>query len=312
VKSVAIIGASSHVAKNLIVQNQAGRHWAIDCYARNRSGIDGLLAGGSLAVYAGAPVDFGAVDKPYDAVINCVGFGTPDKVRQAGLGLFTVTEEIDNLILAYQRKYPLVRHLNFSSGAVYGTSAATPVGQGFRAEIGLSPLVPAEFYRLSKLHQEAKHRALPESAIVDIRLFSFFSRFIEPGGGFLMTDIMASLAGGQAFRTGPNEIYRDFISPGDLYALLDSILRAPAVNAAFDTYSAAPIAKTDLLDHLTREFGLKVEVTAPSGASPTGVKPYYYSLDRSAHELFGYEPQHTSWEGIAQELAALGFERKSA
>jgi hypothetical protein len=49
--------------------------------------------------------------------------------------------------------------------------------------------------------------------------------------------------------------------------------------------------------YMQREYGMKYVVTNPEFVSSTGLKPFYYSLDRTA-EQFGYLPFYDSWGNI--------------
>lgn len=307
-KRVVLVGATSHVAKALVGWNLVRRRWDLRLVARRPEASEAFLGEqGHPKAYPCLPLT--ALDEldDFDAIVNCVGFGTPQKVRSAGAELFSVPEDIDNRILTLVAKEPHRKYLNFSSGAVYGTGMEHPIGHGFTAEMAVSPLTETEFYRITKLYQEAKHRARPDLSIVDLRLFSFFSRHIDPSGGYLMTDILDCLRTGTPLKTGPQEIYRDFIAPEDLYELADRAIEGPSLNGAYDTFSAGPISKSDLLRSLTREFHLEILTDAVAPVSPTGTKQYYYSQDKTATEALGYQPRWTSWEGIKAELLALGL-----
>jgi hypothetical protein len=66
-------------------------------------------------------------------------------------------------------------YINFSSGAEYGSAFETPQVPGRESAIQLSPIEENQFYRISTIYSEAKHRALANNYIVDIRLFSILA-----------------------------------------------------------------------------------------------------------------------------------------
>lgn len=306
-KRIALLGATSHVAKNLIFENYSNHRWDLSLFARNPDRIRAFLTELGLPQDAEPLGAFTNTTETFDAVINCVGFGTPQKVRAAQESLFTVAEEIDRYIFAHLRRNPQTKYLNFSSGAVYGSALESPIQRGALSSIALSPMDDTDSYRVSKIYQEAKHRSWKDFSVVDIRLFNFFSRFIDQDGGYLMTDVLRALKAGTPLKTSSQEIYRDYIAPSDLFRFVDKIVEGGTLNAALDTFSAKPISKSELLESLKREFGLKVELSDGGKASPTGVKPYYYSNDKGARAITGYVPQKTSWDGIFDELSALGL-----
>lgn len=242
-----------------------------------------------------------------DAILNCVGFGTPDRIRNAGSDLFTVSEEIDDLLVDVVRRSSQTKYVNFSSGAVYGVTGAKPAGKGFESVLNVSPISPQDFYRICKTYQEAKHRSFSSLPIVDLRLFSFFSPWTELESGFLLTDIIGALSSGTELTSSPATFYRDYVSPEDLYLLLDLIIRSEGLNRSLDVYSREPIEKFRLLDLLREQFGLRYTLSENVQGSPTGNKSLYYSTDRAAGELLGYSPVDSSWDSIRDGLRGLGF-----
>lgn len=303
---VAIVGATSHVAKNLMVQNFQHNSWLVSGFARNLVALRTFVDHERLSIQCGLLSDF-TDELDFDAVINCVGFGTPEKVRSAGPDLFRIAEEVDNRLLNWLVKHPKAIYVNFSSGAVYGSNHEQPIHAHATTSLCLSPMDPADFYRISKIHQEAKHRAYGGYSIIDLRLFSFFSRYIDLSGGYFLTDALNSIRSQMVLKTSPLEIFRDYVSPYDLFQLVDKCLQQTSVNVSVDVYSAKAISKTELLHNLKAAFGLVFENTTTVASSPTGIKPYYYTEDRAARSLFGYMPRDTSWESIRDEFNQMGL-----
>lgn len=304
---VAIIGATSHIAKNLIYQNSKEYRWDLYLFARNLGKLDNFikenLSGNCKNIYL---VDeFLTNSDKFDAVINCVGFGTPDKVKKAGVDLFNITESIDNMIIEYLQRNLKTVYVNFSSGAVYGTNMDKPVDKGYHSVIGIQPLGENEYYRIAKINSEAKHRSLKDFNIIDLRLFSFFSRFIDLNGRFLLTEIVESLKNCKLFKTSKNEIFRDYISPSDLFNLVNACVISEKINVAIDTYSKEPVSKSLLLKELSNELGLVIEYIEDIKSSPTGLKAYYYSNNKNAFEILGYKPEKGSLETLCEEINFL-------
>lgn len=305
---IGIVGATSHVAKTLIERFAPNPSYRLVLFARKAEAVTPYWDTFGLQVPAAHPLSrLEDIGSDLDVIINCVGFGTPSKVRQAGGDLFYVAEEIDGRITSILRCRPQIKYIDFSSGAVYGTAMTAPASEGVASAIELAPMPKVEHYRIAKIYQEAKHRALEEYSIVDIRLFNYFSRHLDLSGGFLMGDVVRSLREGQTLEVSPDEIYRDFISPDDLYALVSRVIGAGHCNCAIDTFSLAPISKSELLEKLAAEFGLRSKVSTGGSVTATGTKPYYYSEVRTATSVFGYQPTQTSWGGVRSELTAMGF-----
>jgi hypothetical protein len=100
-----------------------------------------------------------------------------------------VTEKFDNLIIRYLEKHPGTLYINLSSGAVYGKKIEKPLEITSPSIIDINRLDSGDYYAIAKLNAEAKHRALSNFNIADIRVFFFqpLYRFVI---GFLMGDII--------------------------------------------------------------------------------------------------------------------------
>jgi nucleoside-diphosphate-sugar epimerase len=250
--------------------------------------------------------DFSAFGKQeFDAVINFVGVGNPAQAVAMGNTIFDVTLRFDELVLNYLQTHPACRYLFLSSGAAYGSNFNEPANRDTPAVIAINNLAPHEWYGVAKLHAEYRHRAHPELAIFDIRVFNYFSRTQDIAARFLITDMLRSIRDKTVLQTSSDYIVRDFLHPSDFYKLVGALLSAPTTNTAVDCYSRAPIDKPTLLAAMQEKFGLQYETTeASASVNATGSKPHYYSLNTSAAD-FGYQPAMTSLEGILQEASAI-------
>lgn len=303
---VAILGATSLIAKDLILSiAKANHNEQLFLFARRPEAmeawlkVNGLLERCVVANYAA----FGNAD--YDAIINFVGVGDPARATAMGAAIFDITYRFDQLALDYLQRHRTCRYLFLSSGAAYGGTFEEPAQRSTKSTVSLNDLSQQEWYGVAKLHAECRHRALPDHAIFDIRVFNYFSRNQDPAARFLLTDIIRSLRDDTVFLTNAGYIVRDYLHPADFYNLVRVLLLSPPANVALDCYSLAPIDKPTLLDAMRREFGLRYEISqAPSTINATGTKPYYYSLNHRAAE-FGYVPSRTSEAGITQETRAL-------
>lgn len=302
-RKIAILGATSQIAKNLIVR--FGDKDRLSLFCRNADSLNAFLeAERPDAEFEVSPFER-FPDGEYDAVINCVGIADPKKQKADPCQSFVVTERFDNLALEYLLRHPDTRYINFSSGVVFGTEFPEPVTDSSKAVFSPNALGPADYYRVAKLNAEAKHRCRSDLAIVDIRVFSFFSRYIDLNAGFLLSEIVRCLLENRTFKTNPEDIVRDYISPDDLFRLVECVLEAPPVNTVVDARSAMPVRKFELLDMMKREFGLLVEVSGQTEHTVSGKKSEYYSMSRVMEIRFGFFSRHTSITGIKREISVL-------
>lgn len=298
---IAILGATSQIARDLIVSFSAVEDKHLHLFARRPDEVAKWLAPAGLS--GRYPVDefSGFAKQEFDAVINCVGVGNPAQAVAMGHSIFDITLRFDEMVLSYLQAHPTCRYLFLSSGAAYGSSFNEPARRDTPAVVAINDLVPHEWYGVAKLHAECRHRAHSDLSIIDIRVFNYFSCIQDLSARFLITDILRAIRDKTVLNTSPDFIMRDFLHPSDFYVLVNALLSAPTANAVVDCYSRAPIDKPNLLETMKEKFGLRYEVTeATTSVNATGTKPHYYSLNTRAAD-FGYKPSLTSLEGILQE-----------
>jgi len=301
-KTVAVLGATGYIGKSLIHTFVAEKGYKFFLFARSREKLKKFLRtiDKNPALTIEPFQKFSAIR--YDVVINCIGIGSPNGIRESGIRIFQVTEKFDNLILKYLEKHPNTLYINLSSGAAYGKKIEKPLEIFSQSVLNINHLDSGEYYSIAKINSEAKHRALPNYNIVDIRIFSFFSRFIGLSSGYLMADIVHALKQQENLAIGPDDIVRDYIGAAELWYFMRLIMKKRAINDVFDIYSAKPVSKFALLKHLKRKYGLQYSITKIlQKQSPTGIKNLYYSKNRKAASI-GYLPKRTSLAVIDNEI----------
>lgn len=303
---LAILGATSQIAKDLVQSFGVQRSHELVLYARRPDVVSQWLTRVCLAGQHTVAdlVAFGA-NEHFDAVLNFVGVGNPAQAAAMGASIFDITLKYDEMVLDYVRRHPECRYLFLSSGAAYGASFDTPVDQNTKAVVSINNLQPQDWYAVSKLHAECRHRSLTHLPIVDVRVFNYFSHTQDMEARFLITDILRAIRDKTVLKTSADFIVRDFIHPSDFCKLVNSILAAPATNAVVDAYSKAPVEKPNLLTAMQEKFDLKYEIVQTgTSINATGSKTHYYSLNRRAAD-FGYLPTFTSLECILEEARQL-------
>lgn len=301
-KRIAILGATSQIARDLITSFAVAGKKNLHLFARRPDDVSKWLA--SVGLAERYPVDnFSVLGKrEFDAIINFVGAGNPAQIADMGNAIFDITLQYDEMALEYLRTHPACRYLFMSSGAAYGSSFDEPVTRDTPAKVAINDLSRQEWYGIAKLHAECRHRAHPELAIIDMRVFNYFSRTQDISARFLITAILRAIRDKTVLMTSPDFIVRDYLHPSDFYRLVVALLGAPATNVSVDCYSKAPIEKPNLLIAMQEKFGLRYEITKSTDSfNSTGNKPHYYSLNMRAAD-FGYQPALTSLEGIVREV----------
>lgn len=295
---IAVLGASGHVGKTLISEFASNGDLELHSYARNTSKI---LSDASLPEAVKKNV-FNIEMFPagqYDAIINCIGIGDTKEIAAQPLNLFMLTEKYDNLILSYLSVNPCCVMVNISSGAVYGSDFSYPADEGKTTIIPANKVDETSFYSVVKLYSEVKHRAAKKYKIIDLRLFSYFSAYINLDSNYFMADITNSILHHKEILTNRADFIRDYIHPSDFADLILAAIKNDA-NAAFDAYSMHPISKYEILKFVKDNYDVDVQYT-DGFISVTGEKNQYYSENRAAGSI-GYIPVFTSEETIRIEI----------
>lgn len=303
---LAILGATSHIAKGLIERLSGNKGYKTSLFGRSPEKISGFIADNGFQSSCFRVSDYKDFEgHKFDAIINCVGLGDPSKIKNAGADIFYITDTYDHLALKALEINPECIYINFSSGAVYGKTFGKPAEESTTVAVDINHIEPKDYYALAKMAAEFRHRARLELNIVDLRVFSYFSRFIELDAKYLLSDVLRALRDKTEFITGPNNIVRDYIHPQDLWQLVEKCIRQRSMNAVLDVYSRSSITKFELLDYFKMEHGLKVVMTeAPAGVNATGTKDVYYSENHKA-EYVGYKPEYSSLDAVSSETRAF-------
>jgi nucleoside-diphosphate-sugar epimerase len=298
---IAILGATSQIAKDLIVAFSKQDNHELELFARRPAIVTHWLKSVGLS-RCYAVLDFGGFskDEHFDAILNFVGVGDPARASVMGSSIFDVTLKYDEMALEYLKQHPRCRYLFLSSGAAYGSDFESPVDENSKALVAINNLRPQDWYAAAKLHAECRHRSLSSLPIIDIRVFNYFSHTQDISARFLITDIVRAIRDKTLLKTSKDDIVRDFVHPSDFHHLVIGLLNSPKENAVVDCYSKSPISKSILLKTMKEQFELNYEINNNTSINATGIKPHYYSLNKRAAD-FGYTPSFSSIEGILIE-----------
>jgi len=300
--NIAILGATSQIAKDLMLSfAQYTEHQCVLFSRSPRKVSDWLKIESVSSVYPSYGYD-DFLHGTYDAIINFVGVGDPARAKEMGASIFDITYQYDQLALDYIALHPECKYIFLSSGAVYGDVFSKPVDSNSVAQVPINNLGANHWYTVAKLHAEARHRAMPEHGIIDVRVFNYFSHTQDMSARFLITDMVRAIRDKTVLQTSSENIVRDFLHPEDFYQLVTCILKAEKVNAALDCYSKEPVDKITLLKVMQKEFSLQYELSDKNmRLNATGNKMNYYSLNRQT-EGFGYIPRYSALKCVQCEL----------
>lgn len=304
-RMIAILGATGHIAKSLTYFLAPSKTEQLYLIARSINRLHSFLDSIDSRRLVNTRSFNEFFHEEYDVIINCVGLGDPAKVNDAGISVLRLTEHFDNMVLDYLGAHPKTMYINFSSGAVYGTDFDRPVDESTSSVVNVNHITAQDFYRIAKMNSETKHRALNNLSIIDLRIFGYFSRFIDLGSQFFLSEVISCVQQRKELLTNPSDIMRDYVHPRDLVSLIELCIAQPFLNDVLDVFSMKPVTKFEILDYFRREYGLEYRVERDTHVlASTGPKSIYYSNNRRA-ESIGYSPRFTSMESIIEESKVI-------
>ena len=300
-----ILGATGTIGRSLVHVFAQRKRYKLILVGRNEAQ---LLAVAQAGASTGCDIAIASLDDVAglkgDVIINCLGAGDPGTILRLGAELMHSIEAWDKMVLGHLERNPESLYIAFSSGVVYGLNRSEPVSRSTPAVIPINQLNEHHFYAVAKLNSELKHRTANRLNIVDLRVFGYISRFLDPDGGYFLSDVMAALRDQRALKTAAHDMFRDYVHPEDLCDLIELCAASRPLNRAFDVYSQRPITKFELLDTLGGMFGLQWHVAVDGVVeSAASMKFAYYSINHDA-ETIGYQPQYSATEAVVSELEA--------
>lgn len=299
---IAFFGATSQIAKDLICSFSANTKDDLFLYARSLDSLAEWVNEKEIRnLRELANLESLINTSNLDVIVNFIGSGNPVKTQELGAEILEATLRYDTLVIEYLKKHPNCRYIFLSSGAALGSEFDEPANDHSIAKFRLNALTAQDWYGLAKAHAECRHRAYSHLRIVDLRVFNYFSASQDLTARFFISDILRCVRDATKLKVNPARMVRDYITPGDFYLLIRSVIYSEPINISFDCYTKAPIEKMEMLDAMSKLFGLDYEIDGEfREINATGTKRNYYSLSRRAKQI-GYVPQFNSLEGILSE-----------
>ena len=245
-KNIAIFGSTGHIGKNLISFFIKNNDFKIFLFSRDIKKFESLKMSFSDTMSFNTYDDFGKNE--YDVIINCVGISNPNAFEKNSRSIFDTAEFYDTMVLDYLKNFPTTLYINLSSGAVFSGEFDKPVDDSSTYKFDVNGINKGEMNSISKMYLESKHRSLPDLNIVDLRIFGFFSRFIDVNAGFFMSELLQALKNKSEFITDKKDFVRDYVNPKDFYDLTKNCIANKKINDVFDVYSKEIISKFQILE----------------------------------------------------------------
>lgn len=291
--NILILGANSHISKGLIYNFYKNKKYTLYLFTTNIERLKNFLTENKIEnVNIRTNID-DLKNINMISLINCIGVGTENKLKGRYYKYFTIPEEYDNFCLDYIRKNKKCVYINFSSGAIY-------------KKLNPSNIKSEDFYSITRYYLEAKHRSFKDLNIVDLRLFSYFSRFIDFNDKYFITEIIDCVLNNKKFITTKENIVRDYLHPEDLFNIILKCIDKKRINDFFDINSKKDISKKEILDYFINIYNLEVEYKKDINyKSATGNKVIYKSNNTKLKEILNYSPKYSSLECIKNEFLEI-------
>ena len=304
--TVAILGSTGQIGKSLATSLWERTDYYLNLYARDVEKLQDFVSSThdtQERIQILPLSNFGQLSE--DIVVNAIGDGS--RLRQLDLGaeIFKIGHYFDDLVTEYLQKNPKALYFYLSSGAVYGFDSSWPVREEALFTYRVNGTSRTNHYPLSKIVIEAKHRCLTGLKIYDVRIFGFFSRYIDIEDGFFLSHVARAISKNEILITDANNLVRDYIGGHDLSDLILAFVHSSPENGPYDLFSRAPIAKFDLLNRLASEFSLRFEIS--SAKEPEVISnnlPIRPSNLTSALQA-GFNPGKNSVDTVVQEIKAM-------
>jgi hypothetical protein len=288
--NIAIWGGTGHIGHILYDIFSINGH-NCHCYVRNIEKAKSCLPSNGFSSFSQFP------SRKYDILINGISAGAVHECF-----LFETLEKWDWRMIEFAKEHPKCCCVSISSGAAYGRDFYAPADEETSMTLYPNNVEKNQVYGLIKLMCEQRHRSFHDLPLVDLRLFSFFTRHMDLDQPFFLSDVIKAIRNGDVLVTQESDFYRDFTHPDD-FADLICLCAEKKVNAGYDLYSKSPIKKSEILDAFAERYGLRYS-NGEVWQSLTGNKSHYFSTSRKAAEL-GYAPKFSSLDVLIGEAGFL-------
>lgn len=257
--NIAILGSNAHIARGLIRNLQNEKEVKLFLFSRNHTGVEKFLGYNdhncSMAHYPNMYC------YKFDMIINCVGVGTEKKDYTK---YFTVLSKYDDMVMEYLSENPDCKYVFFSTGSIH---------RGIPKRV--DSVGKTQYPAIVRLFLETKHRAHQELNIADLRIYSYFSRYINLEDNYLICDIIKAVKNKTVLKTSSMNIIRDYLHPNDLFGCVKKLLSQKKFNKAIEVGSAQPVRKFEIIKYFQKKYNLEYKIAKVESVA-TGNKDEYF------------------------------------
>jgi len=160
----------------------------------------------NITMFANRPYIFVDKNERFDLIINCVGKSAPNKISELTISDINDYLTIDSECISYCLKNKNCVYIYLSS---------------WICDESLEETHPKYKYWLYKKFIEMKHRLYPKLNIIDLRIPSYFSRWIDLNSGFVISELLKSKKNKNCSNLYfKNDEFMWFYTPESLYKMI--------------------------------------------------------------------------------------------
>ena len=253
-KKIAILGSSGHIGKNLILYLSKKKNIDLFLFSKNKNKLNNFLNQLSINQNKIKVISYSHFEEnQYNLIINCTG--NRNDLKKNNAEFFKKNRFYDNKIIKYLKNNRTCLYIYLSSGAIYDGNFLEPINENSRSILWQKKI--KDQYSMAKMDSEIKHRQLSELNIIDLRIFSFFSRFLDEKTNFFLTDVLNALKSQKKLLTSSLDIQRDYIHPYDLTEIIMEFTKKEKINGVFDIHSKKPVKKFEIIKYLKNKYNQK-------------------------------------------------------
>ncbi|MEE2745369.1 MAG: NAD-dependent epimerase/dehydratase family protein, partial [Pseudomonadota bacterium] len=224
--TLAILGANGQIGRSLAASLANQPLLKLKLFSRDIKNLEEFV---HTISNNNVQIDFFQLDEfsnhKFDIVVNAIGEGSRTRQLALGAKMFDTSAYYDCLVIKYLIVNPKTLYFFISSGAVYGFNTEWPVNMNSVFSYPVNSQSNTDHYPLSKIVNEARHSCYPDLKIYDVRIFGFFSQYINIKDSFFLSEVADAIISNKTLITDNTDMVRDYISGSELGSLISSYMQ---------------------------------------------------------------------------------------